>query len=261
MIDRFNDIIDVEFTANMEAQLDDVEAGSRQWKELLRDFYAGFSKELLDAEKALEGTRLKVPDEPTNEVCEICGRNMVIKIGRFGRFMACPGFPECTNTKPLVERMPGRCPKCGHGMLKLKSRKGFTFYGCETGTDCGFMSWDVPTEFDCPTCGQTLFKKSGRGRKKPFCINEQCANFLPEDQRGYYKKKPAQEDGQTATPAPEAEGESAPKTTKRSATKTDNTTKEKKTTTKKSATRTAAAKETATDGEKKGRTSKKKKEE
>ncbi|MBE6944604.1 MAG: type I DNA topoisomerase [Ruminococcaceae bacterium] len=261
MIDRFNDIIDVEFTANMEAQLDDVEAGCRQWKELLRDFYAGFSKELLDAEKALEGTRLKVPDEPTNEVCEICGRNMVIKIGRFGRFMACPGFPECTNTKPLVERMPGRCPKCGHGMLKLKSRKGFTFYGCETGTDCGFMSWDVPTEFDCPTCGQTLFKKSGRGRKKPFCINEQCANFLPEDQRGYYKKKPAQEDGQTATPAPEAEGESAPKTTKRSATKTDNTTKEKKTTTKKSATRTAAAKETATDGEKKGRTSKKKKEE
>ncbi len=264
MVDRFNDIIDVEFTANMEAQLDDVETGSRQWKELLREFYAGFSKELSEAEKALEGTRLKVPDEPTNEVCEICGRNMVIKIGRFGRFMACPGFPECTNTKPLVERMPGRCPKCGHGMLKLKSRKGFTFYGCETGTDCGFMSWDVPTEFDCPTCGQTLFKKSGRGRMKPFCINEKCANFLPEDQRGYYKKKTTEEKQEGAETAASEETGTSGKTAKSSAKKTAaKKTTEKKTATKKAAstTKKTASTKSTTKKTASGRTSKKSKEE
>ena len=188
MMERFNDIIDVEFTANMESQLDRVEDGQRQWKELLGEFYRGFSKELTDAEAALEGVRLKVPDEETDEICEVCGKKMVIKMGRFGKFLACPGWPECTNTKPLVERMPGRCPKCDSGMLKRKSKRGFAYYACERGAECGFMSWDVPTAEDCPVCGKSLFKKSGRGRMKPFCINETCANFLPEDKRGYYKK-------------------------------------------------------------------------
>lgn len=192
MLDRFNDIIDVEFTANMENRLDEVEEGKRQWQDVLRDFYTGFHKEMEDAEEALKDTRLKVPDEPTDEVCELCGRNMVIKMGRFGRFLACPGYPECKNTKPLFERMPGRCPKCGSGMLKRKSKKGYAFYACERGSECGFMTWDVPTEFDCPECGQTMFKKSGRGRMKPFCINPDCPNFLPEDQRGYRKKAETQ---------------------------------------------------------------------
>ena len=193
MLDRFNDIIDVEFTANMETRLDEVEAGNQNWKALLAEFYAGFHKELTDAETALEGTRLKVPDEVTEEICEVCGRNMVIKAGRFGKFLACPGFPECKNTKPIVEKMPGRCPKCGSTILKRKSKRGFAYYGCERGADCGFMSWDVPTAEDCPKCGQTMFKKSGRGRMKPFCINETCENFLPEDKRGYYKKKDSEE--------------------------------------------------------------------
>ena len=193
MMDRFNDIIDVEFTAHMEDQLDAVEAGKRSWKELIGEFYGGFKQELEDAETALEGVRLKVPEEETDEVCEICGRNMVIKMGRFGKFLACPGFPECKNAKPLVEHMPGRCPKCGGGMLKRKSKKGYAYYACETGADCGFMTWDVPTAEDCPKCGQTMFKKSGKGRMKPFCINGQCENFLPEDKRGYYKKKTAGE--------------------------------------------------------------------
>ena len=189
MMERFNDIIDVEFTANMESRLDAVEEGKQHWKALLADFYDGFKQELEDAEAALDGIHLKVPEEETEEVCEVCGRKMVIKVGRFGKFLACPGWPECKNAKPLVEHMPGRCPKCGSGMLKRKSKKGYTFYACEKGTDCGFMSWDVPTAEDCPQCGQTMFKKAGKGRMKPFCINENCSNFLPEDKRGYYKKK------------------------------------------------------------------------
>jgi len=189
MMDRFVDIIDVEFTANMETRLDDVEEGKRNWQDVLADFYTGFHQEMVDAEAALEGTRLKVPEEESDEVCEICGKKMVVKVGRFGKFLACPGWPECTNTKPIVERMPGRCPKCGSGMLKRKSKKGYAYYACEKGTECGFMSWDVPTEHDCPECGQTMFKKSGKGRMKPFCINEKCSQFLPEDKRGYYKKK------------------------------------------------------------------------
>ena len=188
MMERFNDIIDVEFTANMENKLDDVETGTRQWKEVLGEFYQGFQKELVDAEEALQGTRLKVPEEETEEICDVCGRKMVIKDGRFGKFLACPGWPECKNTKPLVEKMPGRCPNCGGAILKRKSKRGYPYYACEKGAECGFMSWDVPTDLDCPGCGQTLFKKSGRGRMKPFCVNEKCEHFLPEDKRGYYKK-------------------------------------------------------------------------
>ena len=212
MLERFNDIIDVEFTANMENRLDEVEAGNQPWKELLADFYKGFHQEMLDAEAALEGTRLKVPDEVTEEICEVCGRNMVVKVGRFGKFLACPGFPECKNTKPIVEKMPGRCPKCGSTILKRKSKRGYAYYGCERGAECGFMTWDVPTAEDCPKCGFTMFKKSGRGRNKPFCINETCENFLPEDKRGYYKK---------ADKAEEAPAEEKPKkkTTKKTAAK------------------------------------------
>ena len=209
MVDRFNDIVDVEFTAGMEAQLDQVEEGNLPWKKVLSDFYADFSKEMEAAEEALKDTRLKVPDEVTDEICELCGRNMVVKVGRFGRFLACPGYPECKNTKPIVERMPGRCPKCGSGMLKRKSKKGYAYYACERGAECGFMSWDVPTEFDCPVCGQTMFKKSGRGQMKPFCINESCSNFLPEDKRGYKRKPAAQtaEKTEERTGEPEAEAQ------------------------------------------------------
>ncbi len=212
MVERFNDIVDVEFTANMESRLDQVEEGKQNWKDLLTEFYRDFSRELQEAEEALEGVRLKVPEEETDEICELCGRKMVIKMGRFGKFLACPGFPECKNAKPLVERMPGRCPKCGSGMLKRKSKKGYAFYACEKGAQCGFMTWDVPTAEDCPECGQTLFKKSGKGRMKPFCINEQCSRFLPEDQRGYYKKKTSEE-GQSSDTGAEK------KTTKKAAPK------------------------------------------
>ena len=234
MVERFNDIIDVEFTANMENRLDAVEEGKQHWKALLAEFYDGFSKELSAAEEALEGVRIKVPEEETDEVCELCGRNMFIKMGRFGKFLACPGFPDCKNAKPLVERMPGRCPKCGSGMLKRKSKKGYAYYACEKGAECGFMSWDVPTAEDCTECGFTLFKKSGKGRNKPFCINETCSRFLPEDQRGYYKKKSA------------AEGEEAPAEEKKTAKKAAAKKTAAKTTAKKTAAKKSAAKNTTT---------------
>ena len=244
MMERFNDIIDVEFTANMERKLDDVEEGNRQWKVVLEEFYQGFHKEMEDAEAALEGVRIKVPEEETDEICEVCGRNMVIKSGRFGRFLACPGFPECRFTKPIVERMPGRCPKCGTGMLKRKSKRGYPYYACEKGMDCGFMSWDVPTAEDCPSCGQSLFKKSGKGRMKPFCINETCVNFLPEDQRGYRRKVTTTNNDPETAVVEELEEEPAKKTTKKTAAKKPAAKKsaEKKTTAKKTTTKKTTAK-------------------
>ena len=239
MLERFNDIVDVDFTANMENRLDAVEAGQQHWKALIGEFYQDFSRELQEAEAALEGVRLKVPEEETDEVCELCGRNMVVKMGRFGKFLACPGFPECKNAKPLVERMPGRCPKCGAGMLKKKSKRGYAYYACETGVECGFMTWDVPTAEDCPECGQTMFKKSGKGRMKPFCVNETCGKFLPEDQRGYYKKKTAAEgtEGEPAGEPAAAEKKTIKTAAKKTAAKkpAEKKTAAKKTTTKKTA--------------------------
>ena len=247
MLERFNDIVDVDFTANMENRLDAVEEGKQQWQSLIAEFYRDFSKELQDAEEALEGVRLKVPEEETEEVCELCGRNMVIKMGRFGKFLACPGFPECKNAKPLVERMPGRCPKCGNGMLKKKSKRGYAYYACETGMECGFMTWDVPTAEDCPECGMTMFKKSGKGRMKPFCVNEKCSRFLPEDQRGYYKKKTAAEgtEGEPAGEPAAAESKAKKPAAKKTAAKKPAAKKApaKKTAAKKTTTKKTAKKE------------------
>ena len=237
MMERFTDIIDVEFTANMESKLDEIEEGKRRWKEVLSEFYQGFHQELEAAEAALEGTRLKVPEEVTEEICELCGKNMVIKMGRFGKFLACPGWPECSNTKPIVEKMPGRCPKCGNTILKRKSKRGFTYYACEKGAECGFMTWDVPTAEDCPECGFTLFKKAGKGRMKPFCTNETCSKFLPEDKRGYYKKPAASVEAADAAAEAEA-SEKAPAKKKTAAKKaTTKKTTAKKTTAKKTTTR------------------------
>ena len=133
---------------------------------------------------------MRVPDEVSSEICPNCGKNLVFKSGRFGRFLACPGYPECSFTMPIVVEMPGKCPKCGGRMLKRTSRKGYPFYACEKNKDCGFMTWDVPTKDICPDCGKTMFKLSGKGQRKSFCINEDCPNFLPEDKRGY-RRRPA----------------------------------------------------------------------
>ena len=263
MKDKFTDIVDTAFTANMEEQLDEVETGKVDWKSLLTQFYGGFEKELKQAEADLDGERIKVPDEVSDVTCPKCGRNLVYKSGRFGRFLACPGWPECDHTQPIVVEMPGKCPKCGGKILKKTSKRGFAYYGCENNTNkdearkCDFMTWDVPVKENCPSCGHTLFKKSGRGFKKPFCINPECPNFLPEDQRGYKKKATAAAETPAEGAPPEEEKKPAAKktTAKKTAAKTTTakktaTTKKattaKKTTAKKAAEKKPASKKTAT---------------
>lgn len=205
MEERFSNIVDLRFTARMEGELDKIEEGESDWRTVLEDFYQYFDKQLSDAEAAMEGEHIKVPDEVSEEICPVCGKNLVIKSGRFGRFLACPGYPECSFTMPIVVEMPGKCPRCGSRILKRTSKNGYTFYACERGKDCGFMTWAVPTKEVCPECGKTLFKHSGKGQKKAFCINEQCKNFVPEDQRGY-KKKAAADDGEKGKKRPSAAG-------------------------------------------------------
>ena len=243
MCQRFPDIVDVKFTARMEKKLDDVESGDVRWKDLIRQFYVPFHENLEKVEKDMEGVYLKVPDEVTEEKCDLCGRNMVIKSGRFGRFLACPGYPECKFTKPLVVEMPGRCPKCGGRILKKTSRNGYTYYGCDKFPTCDFMTWDVPVKDDCPVCGQTMFKKAGRGFNKPFCANPACSNFLPEDKRGYRRRKPAG-DGENAAEKT-AEGAQPAETAAEKPAKAAKTTRAAKTTKTTRTTRTAAAKKPA----------------
>ena len=240
MKDKFNDVVDYAFTATMEDRLDNVESGKENWKTVLSDFYGGFHQELEKAEQDLDGVRIKVPDEVSDEVCDVCGRQMVVKSGRFGRFLACPGFPECTFTKPLVIEMPGKCPKCGSRILKKTSRNGYTYYGCERNGDklgraCDFMTWDVPVKENCPACGWTMFKKSGRGAKKPFCINEACENFVPEEKRGGYRKKKTAEAGETAAETKTTEKKATAKKAAAKKTTTKKTTAKKASTTKKTA--------------------------
>ena len=265
MKDKFTDIADLKFTAHMEQKLDSVEEGATPWKSVLRDFYGDFDRDLKQAEKDLDGVRIKVPDEVSEEICPECGRNLVVKSGRFGRFLACPGYPECSFTMPLVVEMPGRCPKCGGRLMKRtgtskKTNKQYTYYCCEhmnsrdESAKCDFMTWDVPVKDDCPVCGQTMFKKAGRGFKRPFCINPACSNFLPEEKRGYPKKKtedaageePAQTaDGGEAGKEPAAKKPAAKTAKKPAVKKTADKTAATKTTAKKTASKAAAAKTAA----------------
>jgi len=229
MMEQFSDIVDVEFTAKMERLLDEVEEGKKPWKDMLSEFYSGFSVELENAEHVTG--RIKIPAEESDVTCDLCGRMMVIKAGRFGRFLACPGYPECKNTKPIAEEMPGTCPKCGGKILKKKTRNAYTFYGCSTYPKCDFATWDVPQKENCESCGQTLFKSGGRGQKKTFCINEKCPNFLPEEKRTYKKKTSSDSESGHATPDGSAAAPSAGGKKKAAA----KTTAAKKTTAKKPA--------------------------
>ena len=170
MMEQFPDIVNVKFSADMEKKLDVVEAGRADWVKTIDDFYQGFEKSLEQAEKNMEGKRIKVEDIPTDEICEKCGRPMVIKSGRYGKFVACSGFPECRNAHPLVKDTGGLCPLDGGHMLVRKSAKGRVYYGCSNYPKCNYMTWDEPVPEKCPQCGSTLFKKKGQ----LYCAKEGC---------------------------------------------------------------------------------------
>lgn len=173
MKEHFKGIVDAKFTADMESNLDEVEKGAKDWVATLHEFYKDFASDLEKAEMAMEGKRVKVPDEETDVICENCGKNMVIKYGRYGKFLACPGFPDCKNAKQLVTESDGCCPRCGKKMLLKKSKRGRSFYGCEGYPECEFMTWNVPTAEKCPECGKSLFNKGGKSGKL-ICENEGC---------------------------------------------------------------------------------------
>jgi len=172
MKDNFKDIVDVEFTAGMEQELDDVESGDKKWVDLLEEFYPPFEKNLKEAEENIE--KIKLKDEESDVVCEKCGRKMVYKLSKYGKFLACPGYPECKNAKPIREGTGAICPKCGGEILVRRSRKGKVYYGCEHYPKCDFMVWDEPVKDEkCPQCGGLLLKKDGR-TKKIYCWNQEC---------------------------------------------------------------------------------------
>ena len=175
MKEAFPEIVDERFTANMESLLDKVEEGTVDWKMIIRNFYPDLDAAVKAAEAELE--KVKIEDEVTDVVCEQCGRHMVIKYGPHGRFLACPGFPECRNTKPYFEKIGVACPKCGKDIVLKKTKKGRKYYGCENNPDCDFMSWQKPSKVPCPQCGGYMVEKGN----KLVCADEQC---------GYVMEKP-----------------------------------------------------------------------
>ena len=174
MTQYFAPIVDLEFTAQMEEKLDSIEAGKLEWKQMLREFYPPFEKMLEEAEQAIEKVELR--DEPSDEICDKCGANMVYRVGRYGKFLACPNFPECRNTMPIVRTIDAHCPKCGGAILVRNTKRGRVFYGCEHYPECDFTSWDMPVDDRCPVCGSPMVLK--RDRKKDvtwhLCTNETC---------------------------------------------------------------------------------------
>ncbi len=168
---QFPEIVDLDFTAHMEQQLDGVENGKADWVAVLEDFYGGFAQSLKKAEQDME--KVAVPQVESDEVCELCGRRMVVKTGRYGKFLACPAYPECKNTKRIIEIAVGNCPKCGGDLVAKKSRGGRKFFGCSQYPKCDFATWNEPTKEICPQCGKTLFRKKGKNGGL-ICQDEGC---------------------------------------------------------------------------------------
>ncbi|MCR4925099.1 MAG: type I DNA topoisomerase [Clostridiales bacterium] len=170
--ERFPKIVNAKFTAQMETSLDEVGAGNEDYVKMLHDFYDDFDATLLKAKEDMQGVKIRLKEDETDIVCEKCGRKMVIKTGRYGKFLACPGYPDCKNTKPLVIEMGAKCPKCGGNIIQKKTPKGYVFYGCSNYPECDFMTWDEPIKDEvCPNCGKALFRKRGG---IIACFDENC---------------------------------------------------------------------------------------
>ena len=186
--ERFSKFVNLKFTAGMERNLDNIADGSKEWIETLGEFYGDFEKNLADVKKAMEGIDMKIPDEETDIVCEKCGRKMVIKTGRYGKFIACPGFPECRNIKKIVQEIDADCPKCGCKVVIKKSKRGKVFYGCSQYPDCDFVSWDEPTREKCPQCGHILYKKQTKKISKLYCAEKECGYSVNIEDNGEQAK-------------------------------------------------------------------------
>ncbi len=255
MIDKFHDIVDVQFTSSMEEQLDEVESGKVDYRKILEKFYAGFDQELKQAEIDLDKKRIKVPDEESDQICELCGRRMVIKNGRFGKFLACPGYPECKNTKPITQDTGVMCPKCGGKLLKRKSKSGYYYYGCEHNPDCDFMTWDSPTKKVCPNCGGVVFRHYTKEDKRYLCHKPDCGWSEPIATRrkaaasaAGEEKKPATRGRKKAAAAEAPEEKTVKKTTRKTSAKTEKTAKTAKAKTAKT-TKTSGRKSAAKKAE------------
>ena len=169
--DKFSKIVNVKFTAQMETNLDRVGEGEEDYISMLHEFYDDFEVTLKKAKDEMDGVKIQLKEDITDIPCEKCGRMMVVKSGRFGKFLACPGYPECKNTKPFVQQTEATCPKCGGKVISRKSKKGYAFFGCEKWPECDFATWDKPTDEKCPKCGKSLFK--GKGGMLS-CLDEKC---------------------------------------------------------------------------------------
>ena len=225
---QFANIVNVQFSANMESSLDEIEEGKREWTGVLADFYKGFSHDLEKAQEDMKGQKIKVPEVMTDEICELCGKPMVIKTGKFGKFLACSGFPDCKNTKKIVKYAKGSCPVCGAKILTLTSKRGRTFYACENSAGCKFMSWEEPTDEICSSCGSTMFKKATKG-SQPHCIKEGCPNCtVIEKPKKPAKENIAQSEAKAEKPAKAEKAEKAKKETKATDKKAVKTKKEPK---------------------------------
>ena len=254
LVDKFKSVADYEFTANMEHKLDEVEAGKLNYLSLLHDFYGDFEGALEQAEKDLDKQRIKIEDEVTDVICEKCGRNMVIKIGRFGKFLACPGFPECTNTKAITEDTGAACPVCGAKVVKKKSARGYVYYSCDTFPKCQFMTWDKPLKTKCPTCDSSLFRHTDRDSKevRDVCLREGCGyselvkeGLPPEEAEKNRLRREARAAKAAERAAAKEAAEAAGENEEKPAKKTAKSSAAKKTTAKKTAAQKTTEKKTA----------------
>lgn len=182
MKERFPKIVNTKFTAQMETDLDSIEHAEHQWQDVISKFYTDFDKTLQAAKESMQGVKIKLPEEETDFICEKCGRRMVIKTGRYGKFIACPGYPECKNIKKIVNETGAECPKCGGKVIVKRSRKGRVFYGCDHYPECDFVSWDEPVAEKCPRCGKALFVKKGK-KPKLYCATEGCGFEKPMEKK------------------------------------------------------------------------------
>ena len=182
MIDYFDSIVDTAFTAQMENELDSVEAGDKQWRDVLKEFYPDFEKKLERAENDIE--KIVIEDEKSDVICDKCGATMVYKNGRFGRFLACPSFPECRNTQPILTYIGVICPDCGGEILEKTSKKNRKFYGCEKYPECQFVSWEMPVAKPCPECGHYMTIKRRKNDTLLLCSNEACRHHEPFEEEG-----------------------------------------------------------------------------